>query len=542
MSELLPDSDGTGINNIIRDNYEVVYGKLPQEYNELVLVLDKNNELNDLALYALGLKSHDDMKEMMDAAMNQEELEYDDRSWSYEEICGREYRMIINSDCYKADENGIYKDMRDSETGLKYLYDNGIDVKICGIIRPNEDSDVQMIQTALGYTTALTEYVVKQSEGNEAIDAQLADPTVDIFTGMTFKADAKELTQPEKAEEFSTYAEDLPDTEKGALYVSMMSVPTDEELQQAVEQIQGMSQDEMVSMFMQMVGEQITMDEDTIRSYLDSMSEDEFNEMLNTAMTEQLTQQKAQMLSEQLAAVTPDQVAVMLDETLKAADEETLAGWYDTAMPHDLSESTYEYNLQKLGYVDLDEPSRISLYSSTFENKDLLTDSIDKYNKGKDEEQQITYTDYIGIMLSSVTTIINAITYVLIAFVAISLIVSSIMIGVITLISVQERTKEIGILRAIGASKKDVSSMFNAETMIIGFTSGLLGVIVTYLLCIPINIIIHKLTDIMNLNAFLPVGAAVILILISVLLTLISGLIPSRSAAKKDPVVALRTE
>ena len=298
MSELLPDSDGTGINNIIRDNYEVVYGKLPQEYNELVLVLDKNNELNDLALYALGLKSHDDMKEMMDAAMNQEELEYDDRSWSYEEICGREYRMIINSDCYKADENGIYKDMRDSETGLKYLYDNGIDVKICGIIRPNEDSDVQMIQTALGYTTALTEYVVKQSEGNEAIDAQLADPTVDIFTGMTFKADAKELTQPEKAEEFSTYAEDLPDTEKGALYVSMMSVPTDEELQQAVEQIQGMSQDEMVSMFMQMVGEQITMDEDTIRSYLDSMSEDEFNEMLNTAMTEQLTQQKAQMLSE----------------------------------------------------------------------------------------------------------------------------------------------------------------------------------------------------------------------------------------------------
>ena len=232
----------------------------------------------------------------------------------------------------------------------------------------------------------------------------------------------------------------------------------------------------------------------------------------------------------------------MLDETLKAADEETLAGWYDTAMPHDLSESTYEYNLQKLGYVDLDEPSRISLYSSTFENKDLLTDSIDKYNKGKDEEQQITYTDYIGIMLSSVTTIINAITYVLIAFVAISLIVSSIMIGVITLISVQERTKEIGILRAIGASKKDVSSMFNAETMIIGFTSGLLGVIVTYLLCIPINIIIHKLTDIMNLNAFLPVGAAVILILISVLLTLISGLIPSRSAAKKDPVVALRTE
>ncbi len=542
MSEMLPDSDGSGINKLIKDNYELVYGDFPKEYNEIVLVLDKNNELNDLALFALGLKSHDDMKEMMDAAMNQTELEYDDRSWSYEEICGKEYKMIINSDCYKADENGIYKDMRESETGLKYLYDNAVDIKISGIIRPKEDSDTQMIQTALGYTTDLTKYVVEQSKGNEAIETQLADPTVDIFTGMTFKADAKELTQSEKADEFKAYAASMPDTEKSALYISMMSAPTEEELAQSIEQIKGMSQDDMVKMFMQMVGEQITMDEDTIRSYLDNMSEDEFNEMLHTAMTEQLTQQKAQMIGEQLGTLTAEQVSAMLDEALKAADEATLAGWYDTAMPHDLSDSTYEYNLEKLGYVDLDEPSRISLYSSTFENKDLITDAINKYNENKPEEQQISFTDYIGIMLSGVTTIINAITYVLIAFVAISLVVSSIMIGVITLISVQERTKEIGILRAIGASKKDVSSMFNAETMIIGFTSGLLGVIVTYLLCIPINIIIHNITDITNLNAFLPIGAAVILILISVLLTLISGLIPSRSAAKKDPVVALRTE
>ena len=198
--------------------------------------------------------------------------------------------------------------------------------------------------------------------------------------------------------------------------------------------------------------------------------------------------------------------------------------------------------MSKLGYVDLDDPSTINIYASTFENKDVIEDAIAAYNEEVDDLEEITYTDYVGLMMSSVTAIINAITYVLIAFVAISLIVSSIMIGVITLISVQERTKEIGILRAIGASKKNVSHMFNAETMIIGFASGALGVVITYLLCIPINMILHHLTGINNLNAQLPVETALILIGISVILTLISGVIPSRSAAKKDPVVALRSE
>ncbi len=192
--------------------------------------------------------------------------------------------------------------------------------------------------------------------------------------------------------------------------------------------------------------------------------------------------------------------------------------------------------------MNLDTPSSINLYASTFEAKDTIADAIKAYNKSVDEMKQITYTDIVGLMMSSINTIINTISYVLIAFVAISLIVSSIMIGVITLISVQERTKEIGILRAIGASKRNVSSLFNAETMIIGFSSGVLGILVTYALCIPINMILHKVTGIMELNAFLPWQAALILIAISVVLTLFSGLIPSRSAAKKDPVVALRTE
>jgi len=201
-----------------------------------------------------------------------------------------------------------------------------------------------------------------------------------------------------------------------------------------------------------------------------------------------------------------------------------------------------EENLLKLGYVDLDEPSSVNIFASSFANKDVVEEVIAQYNEGKDELEKIKYTDYIGIMLSSITTIIDAITYVLIAFVAISLVVSSIMIGVITLISVQERTKEIGILRAIGASKKNVSSMFTAETVIIGLASGLLGVLVTYGLCVPINAVINYLTGIPSLDAVLPPAAALILVAISVALNLISGIIPARSAAKKDPVVALRTE
>jgi len=242
----------------------------------------------------------------------------------------------------------------------------------------------------------------------------------------------------------------------------------------------------------------------------------------------------------QLANVPDEQLAMLFDGEMQKWTQEEKAKWYDETA--EFSESTYEANLKALSYVDIDEPATINLYTSTFESKDVIKDAIDQYNEDVPELSQIRYTDYVGIMMSSVTSIINAVTYVLIAFVAISLVVSSIMIGVITLISVQERTREIGILRAVGASKKNVSSMFNAETMIIGFTSGLLGVAVTYLLCIPINLIIHKLTDIMSLSAHLPVNTAVILIIISVLLTLIAGIIPSRSAARKDPVEALRTE
>jgi len=238
--------------------------------------------------------------------------------------------------------------------------------------------------------------------------------------------------------------------------------------------------------------------------------------------------------------LTVEQKVAALDAAVKKFTSEQFATYYDEVL--EFSNSSYDTNLVKLGYVELDTPSTINIYASSFENKDIIEAAITDYNKSVEDLQKISYTDYLGIMMSSITTIINAITYVLMAFVAVSLIVSSIMIGVITLISVQERTKEIGILRAIGASKRNVSSMFNAETIIIGFTSGLLGVVITYLLCIPINIILEALTGLSNLKAVLPIEAAILFVAISVILTMFSGIIPSRSAAKKDPVIALRTE
>jgi putative ABC transport system permease protein len=245
-------------------------------------------------------------------------------------------------------------------------------------------------------------------------------------------------------------------------------------------------------------------------------------------------------VNNQYATTSDSDLAGMLETLMLSASQDDCVRYYDNVT--DFSDSTYEEVLVKLGCLDLDSPLTINLYVSSFENKDIIKGAIDEYNASVPEEKQISYVDYLGLMMSSITTIINAITYVLIAFVAISLVVSSIMIGVITLISVQERVKEIGILRAIGASKRDVSSMFNAETLIIGFSSGLLGVIVTYLLSIPINLILRSLTGLVNLKAILPIPAAIILVLISMGLTLISGIIPSRSASKKDPVVALRTE
>lgn len=541
--EMLSGDDGKLISPLIEKQYDVVYGSMPNSYDEIALVLDENNELNDVALYALGLESKEDISQIMDAAINGTVLEDKGQTeWSYEDICNAQYRIVLNSDCYSYDEaTGLYHDLRDTDTGLSYLYDNGIPLRVTGIIRPSEDATAPMLTGSIVYTKDLTEYIIEHTKESDVVSAQLEKPDTDVITGLPFKSQNASLTDEEKDKEFRSYIDSLSETEKLAAYTQIIATPSAAELDTLTEQaLDGTTRDDMVAAMVQMMSQQMNMSESDVQAYLDGMSDDDITNAYTNAVQEQVKAQYAQQAMQSLAELDPQQMAAGLDALMESMSTEDGAYYHDEIMQ--FSDATYEENLRNMGYVDLSEPSAINLYASSFENKDVIEDVISDYNSGKDELAQIKYTDYVGLMMSSITTIINAITYVLIAFVSISLIVSSIMIGVITLISVQERTKEIGILRAIGASKRNVSNMFNAETVLIGLSSGLLGVLISWLFTIPINAVINALTGINNLRAVLPIPAAVILIVISVLLTLISGIIPSRSAAKKDPVVALRSE
>lgn len=540
--EMLPGDNGSLVNSLLKKQYNLIYGSWPTQYNEVIVLVDEDNEIDDMTLYALGLKSKDDVDKIVDAALNKTDLEADTQSWSYEDICSMEFRTILNSDCYSLDtQTGLYTDLRESETGLRYLYDNGTVLKVSGIIKPSEDAVSGMLSGTIGYTTMLTEYITDEAAKSEVAAKQIEDQTTDIFTGLPFKSNSSNMTIDEKSTEFKNHINSLDEIGKAEAYITIKSIPDDELLNSAVEQAIGsMTREDMENILIGGMSEQTGMTEDKLRDYVSSMSDEALIEIFENNIIEQTKIEYAEKVLAQLSDIPTDQLASLLDSELLSFTSEQCAVYYDEALT--FSESSYENNLKQLGIVDRDDPATINLYSATFQSKDIIEEAIKEYNSGVDELSEIKYTDYVGLMMSSVTTIINAITYVLVAFVAISLIVSSIMIGVITLISVQERTKEIGILRAIGASKKNVSSMFNAETVIIGFLSGALGVGVTYLLCIPINIIIQGLTGISGLSAFLPIPAAIILIAISIALTLISGIIPSRSAAKKDPVVALRTE
>jgi len=540
--ELIPGENGEAVNDVIERQYDLVYGRWPSRYDEIILFVDENNEIDDMTLYALGLKSEEEMKKLMEASVNHTTVDYEVQKWSYEEICDMDFRTVLNSDCYIYDEKtGTYTDLRNTEAGLKYLYDNALKLKVVGIAKPSENSIASSNRSYIGYTSDLTKYVIENAYNSEAVKEQKANPNIDIFTGLPFKDNDGTVTTEEKAKEFKEYIEALDVSGKANAYIKIMSIPSDEEIEQFISStLENMSRADMEAAMAPAIVQQTGMDEATITGYISSMSDDDLKAMFIQALTEQYSAQYAEQVNRQMSSMTNEQLAAALDMEVSQYNDEMCAKLYDEIL--EFSDSTYEDNLIKLGCVDMDSPTAINLYASTFENKDAIKDAIAEYNESVDDLKEITYTDYVGLMMSSVTTIINAITYVLIAFVAVSLIVSSIMIGVITLISVQERTKEIGILRAIGASKRNISTMFSAETVIIGFTSGLLGVVITYLLCIPINLILHRLTGLNNLSAILPVQTAVILIVISILLTLIAGIIPSRSAAKKDPVVALRTE
>ena len=411
--------------------YEIVSGRMPKNYNEVVLVVDKNNRISDYVLYALGLKDQQELKDMFEKVRKGEKVVTTDTSYEYSELIGLKFKLLLNTDYYEK-VNGLWIDKSEDEEFLREKLKDSEEITIVGIIKPNKDSAVT--SSTLGgilYTDSLEKHVLKKVEDSQIIKEQKQNPEINIITGLEF-------------------------------------------------------------------------------------SDEEFN--INDLSFEQQTY---------LSSLNQEELAEVIT---KYKESYSL---------------TYEKVLEKLGSIDLDNPSGIYIYAKDFESKDAIKNIINDYNeqqrKNSKEANVINYNDVVGMLMSSVTDIVDIISYVLISFVSISLVVSSIMIGIITYISVLERTKEIGILRAIGASKKDVSRVFNAETLIIGFTSGVFGILITVLLNIPINIIIKKLTGVSNITQ-LPLNGAIILIMISVILTIIAGLIPAKLASKKDPVESLRSE
>ena len=533
--EMLPGEHGEIVNPLLKEQYDVLYGGWPEHYDEVVLVVNDDNEISDLVLYALGLKSNSTIAEDMQSFMSQETVDTKVESWSYEEICDVSFRYIFPADQYQYDgETGEYINLADEELGLRTLFHNGLEVKIVGIIRQNSDSVSGMMTGAIGYTHDLVEYVVQQAETRELVSRQLSDPEHEVFTGLPFlDREDEALTHSRKAQAARDYIASASAEEIADIYVEYMCNPSDEYVQELVdEQLASTTradiEDMVLSMYPEYASMMEQMDDETLFDYVGQM------------VGQQVKEQYAAQMSQLYRNLSDEELAEEFD--LLVLEEDDYLWIYENAMPPVFSESSLKDTLKKLGYVDLESPSTINIYASTFEDKDSVATAIEHYNDTVEDEDKISYTDVVAMLMSSITTIINVISYVLIAFVAISLVVSSIMIGIITYISVLERTKEIGILRAIGASKRDVSRVFNAETLIIGFSAGAIGILMTLLLNIPINMIVHDLTDIYSLNAALPWKGAVGLVFISMALTFIAGLIPSGLAARKDPVEALRTE
>ncbi len=542
--EMLSGTDGELINELLTEQYDVIAGRWPESYDEVVVVVSENNEISDMMLYALGLKTGDEITEDLKAAANHEQVDISEQaSWSYDDILNLDFRIILDCDKYQL-SGGRYIDATENETGLKYLYDsdNAVKLKVVGIIRQSEDAvSAFMSSAAVGYTAELTEYLISKTDESEIVKQQKADPETDVISGLLFRKEGEEITFDEIKTSVDEYLAGLTSAEKAVIYTELASVPDDAYLMQGIGQMKAsMTPEQLDEMLVQALVQQTGMDADTIANYIVTMAEADKEEYTNMMLAAMVTQQYAEGIQAQLGLLTSDQIAAMLDAMeLTDAQYESV---FENHVPSTRSDSTYDENLKLLGVADINSPTAINIYASTFENKDEISEIIADYNESAEDGDEITYTDYVKILMSSITTIISAISYVLIAFVAISLVVSSIMIGIITYISVLERTKEIGILRAVGASKKDISRVFNAETLIVGFTAGALGIGITLALLVPINIILHTLTGIEILSAVLPTGGAVALVIISMVLTLVAGVVPSGIAAKKDPVEALRTE
>ena len=420
---------------LLHSQYDLVAGAWPENYNEVVLIVDENNRINDYVLYSLGLKDQSELEETMNKIQKGEKVEEpENTTYTYDELLNLSFKLLLNSDYYEK-ENGLWINKENDDEYMKQKINDAESIKVVGIIKQNGNSAATAMAGGIGYLKDLKEHVIEKTNESEIVKEQKEKPDINVFTGLKFPSEGEK-------QNFSI---------------------------------------------------------------------------------ENLT--KEQQMA--FAKMTPEQITDMM-ETYRENQE-----------------ATYEDNLKTLGSVDLNKPSSISIYPKSFDDKEKIANAIEEYNqKQRDEgkeENVITYSDLVGTMMKSVTNIIDAVSYALIGFVSISLIVSSIMIGIITYISVLERTKEIGILRAIGASKKDISKVFNAETFIIGLIAGLLGIGITILLTIPINHFIYNLSGV-AIKATLEPVAGLILVLISMFLTIIAGLIPAKMASKKDPVEALRTE
>ncbi len=467
FSELTEGAEGATVSQMVTDSYDVLYGRWPEEYDEVVLVLNEKNGISLNALYQLGLISgeeYDSALRLIESGREPEELCLD-----YPAVCQHLFYLLTASDHYIENENGTFSLLDDQSLTEEWITDKGIELKITGITRPREDAANATISTPVAYTAQLTRYIIDRGNSSPVILAQEADPQVNVLTGMQFQSP----DEVSMAEDARAYLSALGISEKAAFYKLMMYYASG-------------------SGAMPMDGE---MDEISMAAALDMWLGND-----------------------------PDQ------EILLKVYDEYIAG------------ASYADNMTSFGKVSYDAPASVSIYVDSFESKDSVADCIAAYNETAGEDGHITYTDYVAMLTSSITTIIDGISYVLVAFVAISLVVSCIMIGIITHISVMERTKEIGILRALGASKRNISQVFNAETFIIGCCAGVLGIGVSVVALVPINSVIVKFSGLLDLRAQLPLNASFILILISIVITVIGGLLPARNAAKKDPVIALRTE
>lgn len=548
--ELLSDEDGN-ISSMVTEQYELVYGEWPKEYNEVVLIVNSSNEISDLMLYCLGFKDNSTLPALIATAMSGGTIDNTTvESWSFEEICDKEFKLILPADHYKysVEQNG-YIDTSLTEAGLEYLYNNdniGVPLKVTGIIRSTPDSSMST-SSAFGYTKKLTQYILDKAKTNELINEQLKNTSVDIFTGLPFPVEESlQKTEAEKAAYIREYIDNLDSSEesillKSKIYTSIMSIPEDTYISSIIEAaVSGTDRASIEAQVAAVYAEKMGISPDLVMDYISAMDDEALYGQVTEHLTEKAIKDYEAQVTEQLSSYTPDQLAALLDT--QEFDDTKLAKIFDIYTPDEYSTSTLDTNLEALGYITVENPTSINIYAASFEDKNEIEGIIKKYNNNQEENDKITYTDYVALLMSSVTDIISGVSYLLIAFVGIALVVSSIMIGIITYISVLERTREIGILRAIGASKKDISHVFNAETLLIGLTSGLIGIIVTLLLNIPITIILRNVTNLETLKPDLPVIAAIILVAISMFLTFIAGLIPSRFAAKKDPVAALRTE